>query len=82
MKSLAKLTFGALVLTGAALTTVQPANAATSFSFSYGYGGPHVSLHFNPCYRPYYGRALLQLSALSRAGFLRRRLASWSVPLS
>ena len=34
MKFLAKLTFGALVLTGAALTTAQPANAASSFSFS------------------------------------------------
>ncbi len=60
MKSLAKLTLGALVLIGAALTTAQPANAASSFSFSYGYGGgyggPHVSVHYNPCYRPYYGR--------------------------
>jgi len=60
MKSLAKFTFGALVLTGAALTTAQPANAASGFSFSYGYGGGYgglqASLHLNPCYRPNYGR--------------------------
>ena len=59
MQSLAKLAFGALVLSGAAFASVQPANAATGFSFSYGYGGyggPHVSVHYNPCYRPYYAR--------------------------
>ncbi len=73
MKSLAKLTFGALVLTGAALTTAQPANAASSFSFSYGYGGgyggPHVSVHYNPCYRPIMGGRAIAIIRSIAGGF-------------
>jgi len=59
MKSLAKLVFGSLVLTCAAFASAQPANAASGFGFSYGYGGyggPPISVHYNPCYRPYYAR--------------------------
>jgi hypothetical protein len=59
MKSLAKVAFGTLILAGAAFATAQPANAATGFGFSYGYGGyggPQFSVQYDPCYRPYYAR--------------------------
>jgi hypothetical protein len=56
MKSLAKLAFGALTLGVAALAAGQPANAATSFSVSNGYGRLPAVVHYNRCYRPYYPR--------------------------
>ena len=62
MKSLAKRVFGALTLSIAALGAGQPANAATSFSFFYGYGGlwhrgslrtgPRYSRGFNRGFNP------------------------------
>jgi len=54
MKSLAKLAFGVMTLSVAALGAGQPAKASASYNFSYGYGGPPTAIHYRPCFRSYY----------------------------
>jgi hypothetical protein len=57
MKTMAKAALGALALAALGAGTTGPANAQTSFGFSFGsgpyYGDYRSGYYGNPCYRPY-----------------------------
>ena len=58
MKTIAKAALGALALASLGLVAPTPANAASSFGFSFGtgpyYGGSYYGGYYdNPCLRPY-----------------------------
>src|SRR3977135_608497 len=57
MRTIAKLGLGALALASLGAIAIAPANAASSFGFSFGtgpvYGGYSDPYYDNPCNRPY-----------------------------
>ena len=53
MKTIAKAALGALALASLGMASATPANAQTSFGFSFGTSPYYGGYYSNPCYEPY-----------------------------